>query len=109
MTTLDTTTNKPMNVIEQLKAYITERTNRREEIKHQIEALSSELKAINAELDGEKQDAKNIVSMMVQTRKRRADKGPVQIDPETNQPIPKKRGRKTNAEKAAEAAAATKQ
>lgn len=105
--TTDTTqhTEKPANIIEQYKAYIAERTNRRDEIKVQMNALAQELKGINTELDGEKQDAKNIVSLMVQTRKRREDKAPAEVDPKTGEPVKKRRGRKSNAEKQAEAAA----
>lgn len=105
-TTATTHIEKPANIIEQYKQYIAERTNRRDEIKVQMTALAQELKDINTELDGEKQDAKNIVSLMVQTRKRREDKAPAAVNPETGEPVKKRRGRKSNAQKEADAAAA---
>lgn len=99
-------TEKPLNVIEQYKAYIAERAQRREEIKTNIATLSQELKDINTELDSEKEDAKAIVTLMVQTRKRREDKAPAVTDPVTGEAQPKKRGRKSNAQKEAEKLAA---
>jgi predicted nucleic acid-binding Zn-ribbon protein len=107
---MDNTTNtaevttRPTNPIDQYKQYISERTARREEIKAQIAALSEELKSINNELDGEKSKVVEMRALLVQGRKRRESKAPVATDPTTGEVITRKRGRKSNAQKAAEAA-----
>lgn len=88
--TIEQHTEKPANVVEQYKAYIAERTNRREEIKKQLSALADELKAINEELDGEKKDVIEIRSLLTQTRKRRETTKPVEIDAATGEPKPRK-------------------
>jgi hypothetical protein len=106
MTTIDTTTQhavKPQNVIEAYRSYIKELTDERDAIKARMATDAARLKEINAELDGEKEEVNTVKSMLTQTRKRRENKAPTQIV--DGQPVQKKRGRKSNAEKAAEAAA----
>jgi uncharacterized coiled-coil DUF342 family protein len=89
-TTVETAAPKMSDVVRQYKEYVAERTSRRDAIKAQIATLAAELKAINEELDADKEAANEIRSMMVRSRKSRDSKAPAELDPATGEPKAKR-------------------
>lgn len=93
------------NPLDEYREYLAALHSERETIKEEINARSLRLKEINDELDKEKERTKQMFQMTVRTRKPRKEAAPAA---EGTEPVtPKKRGRKSNAEKAAEAQAVT--